>query len=225
MKAVVKAFHKGSVSLSDHSTLVPSQCSRIGAATRLAYQGPRGAHRLHYKVSGAQVYEQEWAGLPHKNAPLKAAGGHLLETMEIPINQHPLEADSSHTFITVPLTSVELYGNYCICGPAVIRKVNQHLIAIVSPGGHVDLLKGTDVHKFTQAMLSHDEDVAATCTLLGEHVQVDGDFILKDPAGTMQHHGKVIVNVSHFPANNYIRLGPGGQLSHPVNVQPCESWM
>eukprot|EP00878_Enallax_costatus_P002593 GHUV01002775.1.p1 GENE.GHUV01002775.1~~GHUV01002775.1.p1 ORF type:complete len:222 (+),score=45.12 GHUV01002775.1:144-809(+) len=128
----------------------------------------------------------------------------------------------SHQMISIPLGSVDLYGNYSIQGPAVIRKINHALVALVQPGGLISVLSSADADPtlMSCASISHDESEAALCTLMGHHLELDGRFVLQDEHEGIEHDGKTIVSVDHLSDDNFITLLPGGSLSHPVNVCP-----
>jgi len=155
----------------------------------------------------------------HRVAKLNAAAAHHQLT------RTPLQApfmQPSHTNISMPLGLIDLYGNYSVQGPAVIRKVNNSLVALVQPGGAVSVLcsptEGPTV--MSSASLSHDEDVAAWRKLMGQHLELDGSFILANANTGIQHDGKTILSVASLSEAECITLLPGGSVSHPVNVHP-----
>lgn len=132
--------------------------------------------------------------------------------------------EPSHTSISMPLGSIDLYGNYSIQGPALIRKVNNGLVALVQPGGSVSLTTSQQEGPTTMdsASLSHDaaDEASALCHLMGHHVMLDGRFILQGEAG-LTHDGKTILSVSHLSEDEFCcQILPGGVVSHPVNVCP-----
>lgn len=128
----------------------------------------------------------------------------------------------SHQIISLPLGGVDLYGNYSIQGPAVIKKINNALVALVQPGGLISVLSSADAGPtlMSSASISHDDSDAALCTLVGHHLELDGRFILQDEHEGIEHDGKTIVSVDHLSDDNLITLLPGGSVSHPINVCP-----
>lgn len=128
--------------------------------------------------------------------------------------------EPSHTSVSVPLASTDLFGNYTLMGPAVVRKFNHTLVAMVEPGGGVNLLRGDGQLTLSQADMSYDDEVAATCNLNGTYVQLDGNFRILKPEAISVHGGKTILNVRHLSDDNCIVLLPGGSISHPVNMCP-----
>ncbi|WIA30075.1 hypothetical protein OEZ86_000170 [Tetradesmus obliquus] len=143
--------------------------------------------------------------------------------------QTPLQApivQPSHTSISIPLGSINLYGNYSVQGPAIIRKINNALVALVQPGGVVSVLCNTEgPMMMSSASLSHDDDEAALCHLMGQHLELDGMFEWSHGAEGVQqqgiqHDGKTIVSLGSLSDDACITLLPGGSVSHPVNVHP-----
>lgn len=136
----------------------------------------------------------------------------------------PLSApvQPSHQTISTRLDYVDLYGNYSVQGPAIIRKVNHALVALVQPGGLISVLSSADADPtlMSCASISHDESETALCTLMGHHLELDGRFLLHDENEGIEHDGRTIVSVDHLSDDNYITLLPGGSVSHPVNVRP-----
>lgn len=130
---------------------------------------------------------------------------------------------ASHTSISLPLGPVDLFGNYSVLGPAVIRKINNALVALVQPGGAVSVLNSSTAGPtlMSCASLSHDEEASAVVNLSGHHMELEGCFELHDlqHAG-IEHDGKVIVSPSTLSEDSCILLLPGGSVSHPVNVHP-----
>lgn len=126
----------------------------------------------------------------------------------------------SHQVISIPLGSMDLYGNYSVQGPAVIKKINNALVALVEPGGVISVLSSADAGPtlLSSASISHDEGEAALCTLIGQHLQLDGSFTMQDQHEGIEHDGSTIVSVHTLSDDNYITLLPGGSVSHPVNV-------
>lgn len=76
----------------------------------------------------------------------------------------------------------------------------------------------------SSASLSHDDDEAALCHLMGQHLELDGSFEFHGAEGAeqqgIQHDGKTIVSLGSLPDDACITLLPGGSVSHPVNVHP-----
>jgi hypothetical protein len=140
----------------------------------------------------------------------------------------PLQAptaalQASHTSISLPLGPIDLFGNYSIIGPAVIRKINNALVALVQPGGAVSVLNSSSAGPTYMpcASLSHDEDTSAVVNLSGQHLELDGSFELHHMSQrTIEHDGKVIVSPATLSEDSCILLLPGGCVSHPVNVHP-----
>lgn len=136
----------------------------------------------------------------------------------------PLRAmEASHTSIHYAVPYVELYGNYSVSGPAVIRKVGDTLFALLDSGGSIDLLDGDRTVTLTSAMISVDDDVAASCRLAGQHVELDGAYSMSDTTGACVHDDKVILSVNMLSPDHSIQLHRGGILSHPVNIHPPRS--
>eukprot|EP00882_Tetradesmus_deserticola_P000500 GHRQ01000551.1.p2 GENE.GHRQ01000551.1~~GHRQ01000551.1.p2 ORF type:complete len:207 (+),score=58.44 GHRQ01000551.1:248-868(+) len=144
--------------------------------------------------------------------------------------QPPLQApvkQPSHTCISIPLGSIDLYGNYSVQGPAIIRKMNNALVALVQPGGAVSVLCNAEgPMMMSPGSLSRDDhdDEAALCHLMGQHLELDGLFEFQGTeAGHqqgIQHDGKTILSLASLPDDACITLLPGGSVSHPVNVHP-----
>lgn len=136
----------------------------------------------------------------------------------------PLQApivQPSHTSITVPLGTVDLHGVYSVQGPAVIRKVNNTLVALVQPGGAVSVLCNPEgLMVMSSASLSHDDEEAALCRIHGWHLELDGCYVFQDEREGIKHDGKTIVSVAHLSEGNCITLLPGGTVSHPINMHP-----
>lgn len=129
---------------------------------------------------------------------------------------------ASHTSISLPLGPVDLFGNYSVLGPAIIRKINNVLVALVQPGGAVSVLNSSSAGPtfMSCASLSHDEESSAVVNLAGQHLELQGYFELHDMQRTIEHAGKVIVSPATLSDDSCILLLPGGSVSHPVNVHP-----
>jgi hypothetical protein len=129
---------------------------------------------------------------------------------------------ASHTSISLPLGPVDLFGNYSVLGPAIIRKINNVLVALVQPGGAVSVLNSNSAGPtfMSCASLSHDEESSAVVNLAGQHLELQGSFELHDMQRTIEHAGKVIVSPATLSDDSCILLLPGGSMSHPVNVHP-----
>jgi hypothetical protein len=129
-----------------------------------------------------------------------------------------LQSEASHTTINTSLGSVDLYGNYTIMGPAVIRKVGDNLlVATLKPGGAVSVLQHPGETLVASSEDMNDEDT--TCNLVGQYLQLEGPYWLTEDTGT-KHGDKLVINVSRVSSGNSIMLLPGGCISHPVNVSP-----
>lgn len=142
----------------------------------------------------------------------------------------PLQAptaalQASHTSISLPLGPIDLFGNYSVIGPAIIRKINNVLVAMVQPGGAVSVLSSSSAAPtyMSCASLSHDEDTSAVVNLAGQHLELQGSFELHDTNRMIQHDGKVIVSPATLSEDSCIMLLPGGSVSHPVNVHPQQN--
>lgn len=142
----------------------------------------------------------------------------------LPLQAPAATLQASHTSISLPLGSVDLFGNYSVLGPAVIKKINNVLVALVQPGGSVSVLNSSSAGPTVMscASLSHDEDASAVVNLSGQHLELDGSYELYDTDSdrTIQHDGKVIVSPATLSEDSCILLLPNGTLSHPVNVHP-----
>lgn len=153
-----------------------------------------------------------------------AAGPPPPSSSASPPTQAPTAAlQASHTSISLPLGPIDLFGNYSIIGPAVIRKINNALVALVQPGGAVSVLNSSSAGPTYMpcASLSHDEDTSAVVNLSGQHLELDGSFELHHMSQrTIEHDGKVIVSPATLSEDSCILLLPGGCVSHPVNVHP-----
>jgi hypothetical protein len=132
------------------------------------------------------------------------------------------EMQASHTSISLPLGPVDLFGNYSVLGPAIIRKINNALVALVQPGGAVSVLNSSSTGPMYMscASLSQDEDSSAVVNLLGQHLELQGCYELHEMQRMIEHDGKVIVSPATLSSDSCILLLPGGSVSHPVNVHP-----
>jgi hypothetical protein len=135
-----------------------------------------------------------------------------------------LHCTAPHPFMAI-LHACCAAGNYSVQGPAIIRKINNALVALVQPGGFVSVLCNAEgPTMMSSASLSHDDDEAALCHLMGQHLELDGMFEFQGTeAGYqqgIQHDGKTIVSLGSLPDDACITLLPGGSVSHPVNVHP-----
>lgn len=133
---------------------------------------------------------------------------------------------ASHTSISLPLGPVDLFGNYSVLGPAIIRKINNALVALVQPGGSVSVLNSSSgpTMYMSCASLSHDEDTSAVVNLAGHHMELQGSFEMHDlQRAGIEHDGKVIVSPATLSEDSCILLAAGGSISHPVNVHPQHS--
>lgn len=132
---------------------------------------------------------------------------------------------ASHTSISLPLGPIDLFGNYSVIGPAIIRKINNALVALVQPGGAVSVLNNSSAGPtyMSCASLSHDVDdlESAVVNLAGHHLELDGAFELHDAQSPgIEHDGKLIVSPATLSEDSCILLLPGGSVSHPINVHP-----
>jgi hypothetical protein len=129
-------------------------------------------------------------------------------------------AAPSHTSISLPLGAVDLFGNYSVTGPAILRKLNNVLVALVQPGGGVSMLTSSSAAPtlLSVASLSHDDE-GALVTLSGHHLELAGGFEMTGAAaarGHIQHGGKTIVSPDRLSEDDCITLLPGGTVSHPI---------
>lgn len=159
------------------------------------------------------------AGVPDQRRHVVPSVAHF-DFVKTPLSAPLIQP--SHQMISLPLGSVDLYGNYSIQGPAVIKKVNNTMVALVQPGGLISVLSSAEVGPthMSSASISHDDSEAALCTLVGHHLELDGRFTLQDEHEAIEHDGKTIVSVDHLSDDNFITLLPGGSVSHPINVCP-----
>lgn len=188
--------------------------------------------RLRPPGTHASAHHSRYAFKPHiagcrqQQQPGSSCGRSLTTTSSAasPPTQAPTAAlQASHTSISLPLGPIDLFGNYSIIGPAVIRKINNALVALVQPGGAVSVLNSSSAGPTYMpcASLSHDEDTSAVVNLSGQHLELDGSFELHHMSQrTIEHDGKVIVSPATLSEDSCILLLPGGCVSHPVNVHP-----
>jgi len=125
------------------------------------------------------------------------------------------------------------------------------LEAYLLDGGKIEFLDPAGNVELTQDMLpgSMDQDseegsTSPDCLLMGQHMELSGPFLLLPPHRTCMssedcqqdaaavhdacghgaahvHHGKLVLSVSSMDQGTTVVLSAGGQLSHPVNVQPA----
>jgi hypothetical protein len=63
-----------------------------------------------------------------------------------------------------------------------------------------------------------------TAGLNAEHVEVCGNMEFDSNIRFISHHNKRVLSVSHMNDGQSVTLYAGGNLSHPVNVQPqCDN--
>jgi hypothetical protein len=124
----------------------------------------------------------------------------------------------------MPLGVLDLFGNYSIQGPALIRKVGPNLVALVQPGGVVCLTTSASEGPVSldSASLSHDaaDEAPAACLLGGQHLELAGRFMVLQGEPGLQHGGKTILSASHLSEDFECEVLPGGSISHPINVSP-----
>lgn len=150
--------------------------------------------------------------------------GLTLDAQELLNNVCDLEELGSH--VQLPRAAPELYGNWAVVGPAVIRRVGCSLRALVRGGGWVSLGASLDT------VLSADDATPGSLDasgapitetafeLHGTHVELSGPFKLLAREGTREHGGRVILTVPQLQEDNCILLLPGGCLSHPLCATP-----
>lgn len=204
------------------------------------HQGTQhGSSVVRYAVPASQAWPlQQQKVIPTVPASSHSYGLHNLVSHNIKVvrgnrpstsRRHSMHSPFPHnSHITPPpsTTGVELYGNYRITGPAKIRKLGDGLVVHLSPQGQIDALDGGNCDTLCSETLDCEED--EPCSLIGEHVEVQGGFSMLafsqevDPSvmrGVHNLPNKVVLTVSLLPEDTTIILQPGGQLAHPVNIQ------
>ncbi|KAI8476908.1 MAG: GPI transamidase subunit PIG-U-domain-containing protein, partial [Monoraphidium minutum] len=180
------------------------------------------------------------AGAPLPAAPRLRGGGFSYDAGDLLSSWDLDEEVGSH--VTLPRFSPELYGNWSVSGPAVIRRVGGSLRALVRAGGAVSLGSRLDrvvAAGGAAALVELDlgpyfdggevggagrggPPPVSAFRLYATHAEVSGPFKLLLPGpGARVHGGRCILTVPALSEDNCLLLLPGGCLSHPLCATPA----